>query len=146
MNFKEKRVKKDIELLKKNNCIFEIIDENNIIFDLVGPKESLYENLKLRINIEIPKEYPYKSPSVGFDTKIYHPNVDLYSGSICLDVLNKKWSPIYSLFNIYTIFIPQLLMYPNPNDPLNKEAACLMKNNIDLFKKKILEQNKKNKN
>ena len=61
------------------------------------------------------------------------PNVDFNSGSICLDVLNKKWSPVYSLSNIYDTFLPQLLTYPNPDDPLNHEAAYVYQADREQF-------------
>ena len=134
---KEKRLKKDIQNLDKNDCKYEHSIEKGVdtfIFYIKGPLDSHYENQDFKIKLEIPNDYPFKSPSVGFLSKIYHPNVDYDSGSICLDVLNQKWAPIYDLVNIYTIFIPQLLMYPNADDPLNHDAAFSFNNNLTNFK------------
>ena len=113
-----------------------------------GPIDTPYYGGKWKIIIEFPNDYPFKSPSVGFIDKIYHPNIDLKSGSICMNVLNQTWTPIYTADKIIETFIPQLLTYPNPDDPLNIDAADLLLQTPNIynefvkrtvFNKKILE-------
>ena len=41
------------------------------------------------------------------------------------------------LTNIFDSFLPQLLSYPNPVDPLNSDAAALYLHKADDYKKKI---------
>ena len=43
------------------------------------------------------------------------------------------------LLNVFEVFLPQLLLYPNPTDPLNGEAAALMMREPERYAAKIRE-------
>ncbi|EAQ85069.1 hypothetical protein CHGG_09083 [Chaetomium globosum CBS 148.51] len=90
-----------------------------------------------KVHVELPDQYPYKSPSIGFVNRIFHPNIDELSGSVCLDVINQTWSPMYDMINIFEVFLPQLLRYPNPSDPLNGEAAALLLRDATTYEAKV---------
>nr|XP_019047154.1 ubiquitin-conjugating enzyme E2 H [Kwoniella bestiolae CBS 10118]OCF26084.1 ubiquitin-conjugating enzyme E2 H [Kwoniella bestiolae CBS 10118] len=102
-----------------------------------GPAETPFAKGVWKIHVELPEAFPYKSPSIGFMNKIFHPNIDELSGSVCLDVINQTWSPMFELINIFEIFLPQLLRYPNPADPLNGEAAALLMRDPKAYAKKV---------
>merc|ERR1711881_627948 len=52
---------------------------------------------------------------------------------------NQTWSPMYDMINIFEVFLPQLLRYPNPTDPLNGEAAALMMREPKAYDAKVKE-------
>jgi len=130
----------DFSKLVVHGYTVELIDDNPQHFwvSIGGPADTPYADLSFRVRCELPENYPFTSPSVGFEPfTMYHPNVDYRSGSVCLDVINQTWTPLYSLVNVFDTFLPQLLTYPNEADPLNAEAASLSLTNKKEFAKKV---------
>lgn len=41
------------------------------------------------------------------------------------------------LLNVFETFLPQLLLYPNPTDPLNGEAAALLMREPEAYNAKV---------
>lgn len=103
---------------------------------IVGPKDTPYADLNLKLSFEFPSNYPYSAPTVLFKTPIYHPNID-FSGRICLDILKDKWSAVY---NVQTVLLSlqSLLGEPNNASPLNNEAAQLHQSDPEMYQRKVL--------
>ncbi|KUF85761.1 NEDD8-conjugating enzyme Ubc12 [Phytophthora nicotianae] len=77
------------------------------------------------------KMYPHDPPKVRCLTKIYHPNIDL-DGNVCLNILREDWKPVLDINSVIYGLI-YLFYEPNPDDPLNKEAAELFRNDPKQF-------------
>ena len=73
-----KRRQRDISRLIQNNYKVDLESEapEYILIDFVGPSDTLYHGGVWKLRIHLPDNYPYKSPSIGFINKIFHPNVD----------------------------------------------------------------------
>ncbi|KAI3462988.1 hypothetical protein Pfo_019651 [Paulownia fortunei] len=141
MSSPSKRRDMDVMKLMMSDYIVEPLNDgiNKFNVEFHGPKESPYEGGVWKVHVELADAYPYKSPSIGFLNKIFHPNVDELSGSVCLDVINQSWSPMFDLLNVFEVFLPQLLLYPNPSDPLNGDAASLMMKDKAQYEQKVRE-------
>lgn len=144
----QKRLARDMKELNDNK--FEVLPDDGTDIDmhcfrvkLVGPKDTPYENHTWHIRFTVNAEFPFKSPSVGFVQHILHPNIDWSSGSVCLDALNAKWSPSFTLCHIMDTLLPYLLTYPNPEDPLNREAAELYLKQKNVYMVRAAEATKK---
>lgn len=44
---------------------------------------------------------------------------------------------MFDMINIFEVFLPQLLRYPNPTDPLNGEAAALLMRDSKTYETKV---------
>ena len=89
------------------------------------PIKNLIDGI-FKAELLLTEDYPMTAPKVVFNTKIYHPNIDNL-GRICLDILKDKWSPALQIRSVL-LSIQALLSSPNPDDPLNNEAATQWKN------------------
>jgi ubiquitin-conjugating enzyme E2 H len=143
MQRQQRRRQADIAMLRSAGHLMHDDDaspsDDVLTCVLHGPRDTPYFGRRWRIRITLPAEYPFKSPSVGFRDPIFHPNVDVTAGSVCLNALNSEWTPMYKLTDIMDTLLPQLLTYPNADDPLNAHAAQLWQHDQPSFASQVCE-------
>ncbi|KFO36440.1 Myeloid zinc finger 1 [Fukomys damarensis] len=84
---------------------------------------------------QVGQGYPHDPPKVKCETMVYHPNIDL-EGNVCLNILREDWKPVLTI-NSIIYGLQYLFLEPNPEDPLNKEAAEVLQNNRRLFEQNV---------
>lgn len=141
MSSPKRRIETDVMKMMMSDYEVTLVNDNMQEFYVrfKGPDETAFKGGLWKVHVELPDNYPYKSPSIGFVNRIFHPNIDEISGSVCLDVINQTWSPMFDMINIFEVFLPQLLRYPNPTDPLNGEAAALLLRDPKNYEVKVKE-------
>lgn len=102
---------------------------------LAGPQGTPYAEGVWKLHLKMPLDYPKSPPKAAFRTKIYHPNVEEATGSVCLDTLKRDWQPKLTLRDIL-VTIACLLINPNPDSALNSEAGKLLQEDFDSFARK----------
>lgn len=104
---------------------------------IFGPDDTEWEGGIFKLILEFSEDYPNKPPKVKFLTKMYHPNI-YNDGSICLDILQNQWSPVYDISSILTS-VQSLLCDPNTKSPANNEAAELYSKNPKEYVQRVKE-------
>ncbi|KAI8390102.1 putative ubiquitin-conjugating enzyme E2 [Blakeslea trispora] len=128
------RVQKDLAELDIPDTIkLDFPDASNILnFNVtIHPDEGFYTKGLFKFTFTINNNYPHEPPKVHCTQKIYHPNIDL-EGNICLNILREDWKPVLSLQAVL-VGLQYLFLEPNADDPLNKAAAEVLRNNRKLF-------------
>jgi ubiquitin-conjugating enzyme E2 A len=112
------------------------VDDNdmyNWIATIMGPENTPFEGGIFKIALQFTDEYPVKPPRVRFLSEMYHPNI-YKDGGLCLDILQKMWSPILTVSLLLTS-IQSLLTDPNTSSPANPEAARMLEKDYVQYKK-----------
>lgn len=146
----EKRLFKELKLLVRNhplasnNQIVKLapLDEESSIFEwqavIAKPKKDdnpYYYNGEWTLDIVADSAYPLKPPKIKFSNKtpINHPNVNIDTGEICLDILkSESWSPAWNLEHL-VLAILMLIDNPEPDSPLNVDLANLFRSDKEAF-------------
>ncbi|KAI8800993.1 ubiquitin-conjugating enzyme/RWD-like protein [Cladochytrium replicatum] len=101
----------------------------------IAPDEGFYKSGTFRFTIYVNANYPHEPPKVLCTQKIYHPNIDL-EGNVCLNILREDWKPVLNI-NSIIVGLQYLFLEPNADDPLNKEAAEVLRSNRRLFEQNV---------
>ncbi|KAI8992132.1 putative ubiquitin-conjugating enzyme E2 [Mycotypha africana] len=132
------RVQKDLADLDIPNTIqLDFPNPSNILnFNVtICPDEGFYTQGAFKFTFTINNNYPHEPPKVHCTQKIYHPNIDL-EGNVCLNILREDWKPVLSLQAVL-VGLFYLFLEPNADDPLNKAAAEVLKQNRKLFEANV---------
>ncbi|CAM9160325.1 unnamed protein product [Discosporangium mesarthrocarpum] len=101
----------------------------------VTPDSGFWKGASYNFTFTVPALYPHDPPKVVCNTKIYHPNINL-QGNVCLNILREDWKPVLDINSVIYGLI-YLFYEPNPEDPLNHEAAELYRSNISQFERTV---------
>ena len=97
----------------------------------VTPDTGFWKGASYHFTFTIPPMYPHEPPKVHCHTKIYHPNINL-QGNVCLNILREDWKPVLDI-NAVIYGLIYLFYEPNPDDPLNHEAAEQYRSDLRQF-------------
>jgi len=134
------RVQKDLSELSLGDTMHtEFPNPDDILnFTLtIEPDEGMYKGGVFHFSFAINQNFPHDPPKVKCMEKIYHPNIDL-EGNVCLNILREDWKPVLNL-NAIIVGLQFLFLEPNASDPLNKEAAKVLKDDRTLFRRYVKE-------
>ncbi|EOB11933.1 Ubiquitin-conjugating enzyme E2 G2 [Nosema bombycis CQ1] len=158
-----KRLKKEKEMLddERQTETYFIAEPRDIdgnvnfkvwdVYFYLRDENSLYKDKVIMAEMEFPEQYPLRPPKVVFLNKMFHPNVYHPTGKVCISILDEdtagplgcgapedRWAPVQ---NIRTILLSVVILLENPNieSPANVDASKLLRDNLEEYKKIVVE-------
>ena len=121
---------------------------------LAGPDGTPYAKGVWRLHLKFPGDYPASPPKASFRTKLWHPNVDESTGSVCVDTLKRDWASSSTSSSTSAsstsksktddlrlrhilVTVSCLLIQPNPDSALNGAAAKLFQEDFATFRRQV---------
>ncbi|EDX09657.1 GD13010 [Drosophila simulans] len=125
------------ELNLPNTCATDFPDPNDLLnFKLIiSPDEGFYRDGRFVFNFRVGSNYPPEPPNGSAPPRCTIPNIDL-DGKVCLNILREDWNPVLNI-NSIVYGLQFLFLEPNPEDPLNKEAADVLQTNRRQFENNV---------
>lgn len=116
---------------------------------IIGPTGTPYEGGVFPAILEFPETYPNFPPTMKFICPMFHPNIKADNGSVCISILHspgkdqyeyedksERWLPIHTVESIL-ISVVSMLSDPNPESPMNVEAAKLFNNDRKEYNRRV---------
>lgn len=77
MSSPRRRIESDVMKLLMSDFEVSLVNDNMQEFyvNFKGPEDTPFMHGTWKVHVELPDQYPYKSPSIGFVNKIFHPNM-----------------------------------------------------------------------
>eukprot|EP00468_Gymnochlora_sp_CCMP2014_P007857 CAMPEP_0167749318 /NCGR_PEP_ID=MMETSP0110_2-20121227/5335_1 /TAXON_ID=629695 /ORGANISM="Gymnochlora sp., Strain CCMP2014" /LENGTH=171 /DNA_ID=CAMNT_0007634447 /DNA_START=109 /DNA_END=624 /DNA_ORIENTATION=+ len=132
------RMAADFASLELSDFVKTHLDAKKNLLDFklsISPPDGFWKGGTFNFRYEVPDTYPYKPPKITCLNKIYHPNID-YQGKVCLNILRKDWKPVLDT-NMVIHGLVFLFHEPEPTDPLNEDAAKVMRDNPSKFREYV---------
>jgi len=148
-------LKKQLKQLNKNpieGFSAGLVNDDNIYewqFCIIGPPDTFYEGGFFNGTLSFPKDYPQSPPTMHFTTRIWHPNVNIKDGKVCISILHPpgddefgyesaslRWNPIHTVESIILSVIT-MLADPNGESAENIDAAKELREKPEEFKKNV---------
>ncbi len=127
-----RRAKDTAEILGLATQGYDVVqDSEGFRISFGAPPSSPYAPERLTLLLALSPNHPWDPPDVRFGAPIpLHPNIDIRSGAVCVGAARRppggSWTPVAGCAAVVAAVVV-LLGEPNAEDPLNIEAASLLR-------------------